>query len=249
MGTASTNPAPEYSIVIPAYNEIARIDEALRRVTAYVEAQGWRAEVIVVDDGSTDGTSAAVERWMGGKPYVRLLHNPGNRGKGYSVRHGMLEARGGIVMFSDADFSAPIEEAPLLFAALAAGADVAIGSRWLERTRQMEKQPLYRRFFSRCFNLVTRLIINLPYADTQCGFKAFTREAAQRILKRQRIEGWGFDPEVLYLARRFGYKVAEVPVSWGHNAQTNINFFRAGSRMLGEMVTIRWNAVRGVYKG
>ena len=246
MSTASN---PEYSIVIPAYNEIARIDNALRQVTACVEARGWKAEVIVVDDGSTDATSEVVERWMGEKPYLRLLHNLGNKGKGYSVRHGMLESRGEIVLFTDADLSAPIEEAPLLFAAIEKGADVAIGSRWMQKKLQTQRQPLYRRFFSRCFNLVTRSLINLPYTDTQCGFKAFTREAAHRIFRRQRIEGWGFDPEVLYLAQRMGYEVVEVPVSWAHNAQTNINFFRAGTRMLGEMLSIRWNVVRGAYKG
>lgn len=165
---------PQYSIVIPAYNEAARIANALESVVGCIRGHGWNAEVVVVDDGSRDETAPIVRQFAAREPRIRLLQNPGNRGKGYSVRNGMLQSLGEIVMFTDADLSAPIEEAEGLFSALAAGADIAIGSRWLERTRQTIRQPLYRQFFGRCFNAVTRMIMGLPFADTQCGFKAFT---------------------------------------------------------------------------
>ena len=153
---------PQYSIVIPAYNESARILGALQAVTGCIRERGWSAEVIAVDDGSRDQTAAIVRAFAVDAPEVRLLQNPSNRGKGYSVRHGILQALGEVVMFTDADLSAPIEEAERLFAAIAAGADIAIGSRWLERTRQTIRQPLYRQFFGRCFNGVTRAVMGLP---------------------------------------------------------------------------------------
>src|SRR6201991_3753919 len=195
---------PQLSIVIPAYNESARIEHALDRVLSCVVERGWDAEVLVVDDGSTDDTAAIVQRWMTQQPRLHLIKNPGNRGKGYSVRNGLLQAAGDIVMFTDADLSAPMEEAELLMAAIQAGADVAIGSRWLDKQRQTIHQPLYRRFFGRCFNWVTRRVMGLPYKDTQCGFKAFKREPAQVIFRLQTIERWGFDPELLFIARRLG---------------------------------------------
>ncbi|HXB62468.1 MAG TPA: dolichyl-phosphate beta-glucosyltransferase [Acidobacteriaceae bacterium] len=238
----------QYSIVIPAFNESARIEAALQEVTTCVERHGWAAEVIVVNDGSRDDTAAIVRRWMEQKPYMRLLENPGNRGKGYSVRHGLLQAEGAIVMFTDADLSAPMDEAALLFEAINSGADVAIGSRWLERTRQTIHQPLYRQFFGRCFNLVTRMIMHLPYADTQCGFKAFRRGAAQAIFPLQRIERWGFDPEILFIAQRLKFTVREVPVTWGHDERSRMSYLRDGMRMLEEMVMIRWNALTGKYE-
>src|SRR5271163_3158904 len=147
---------PQLSIVIPAYNESARIEDALDRVLSCVAEQGWDAEVLVVDDGSTDDTAAIVQRWMSKHPRLHLVRNPGNRGKGYSVRNGLLQAAGDVVMFTDADLSAPMEEAERLLAVIEAGADVAIGSRWMDRGRQTVHQPLYRRFFGRCFNRLTR---------------------------------------------------------------------------------------------
>ncbi len=242
------NERPDYSIVIPAYNERARICNALEEVTACIRTRGWRAEVLVVDDGSTDNTRALVTKFAVTHPEVRLLRNPSNCGKGYSVRHGMLEAAGEIVMFTDADLSAPIEEAELLFAAIRNGADIAIGSRWLDRDRQTTHQPLYRRFFGRCFNAVTRLLMQLPFADTQCGFKAFRRSTARDIFQLQRIQRWGFDPELLFIALQHGYRIAEVPVSWGHDERSRISYLRDGMQMLRELVYIRWNALTGVYR-
>lgn len=236
-----------YSIVIPAYNESGRIVSTLRRVVDYVRAQGWRAEILVVNDGSTDRTAEVVREFQAQAPEVRLIENPGNRGKGYSVRAGMLQAQGEILVFTDSDLSAPIEEADRLFAAIAGGGDIAIGSRWLESGRQTHRQPLYRQFFGRCYNLVTHLVMGLPFADTQCGFKAFRREAAQTVFQLQTIEGWGFDPEILFIALKRGYRVVEVPVTWAHDERTRMKYLKDGIKMLREMAVIRWNALTGHY--
>jgi glycosyltransferase involved in cell wall biosynthesis len=239
--------SPQLSIVIPAYNESARIEQTLERVMSCVEKQGWDAEVLVVDDGSTDRTPQVIQRWMERYPRLHLIQNEGNRGKGYSVRNGLLQAVGEVVMFTDADLSAPMEEAELLMAAIADGADVAIGSRWMDKTRQTIHQPLYRRFFGRCFNWVTRMVMGLPFKDTQCGFKAFKREAAQVIFRLQRIERWGFDPEILFISRKLGYDIREVPVTWGHDERSRMSYLKDGMKMLEEMAAIRANSLAGRY--
>jgi glycosyltransferase involved in cell wall biosynthesis len=184
---------------------------------------------------------------MRSAPEVRLMENRCNRGKGYSVRAGMLESRGDVALFTDSDLSAPIEEAESLFAAIEQGADIAIGSRWLESGRQTQRQPLYRQFFGRCFNAVTRMVMRLPFSDTQCGLKAFTREAAQVVFSMQTIERWGFDPEILFIALKRGFRVVEVPVSWAHDERTRMSYLRDGLKMLEEITIIRWNAIRGRY--
>jgi glycosyltransferase involved in cell wall biosynthesis len=238
---------PQLSIVIPAYNESARIEDALERVMSCIAKQEWDAEVLVVDDGSKDDTAAIVQRWMTEYPRLHLIQNPGNKGKGYSVRNGLLQAAGDIVMFTDADLSAPMEEAERLIAALADGADVAIGSRWMDRTRQTIHQPLYRQFFGRCFNWITRTVMGLPYKDTQCGFKAFKRPAAQVIFRLQTIERWGFDPEILFIARKLRYVVREVPVTWGHDERSRMSYLKDGMKMLEDMARIRGNSIAGRY--
>jgi dolichyl-phosphate beta-glucosyltransferase len=239
--------APTYSIVLPAYNERERIAGTLDRILAHATARGWKFEVIVVNDGSSDDTAVIVGEYARKHPALRLLENPGNRGKGYSVRNGMLHARGDVLLFSDADLSSPIEEADKLFAAIVKGADIAIGSRWLDRSLQIRRQPLHRRLFGRIFNLALRIILGLQFKDTQCGFKAFTRRSAQAIFPLQKIERWGFDPELLYLARKFGFTVSEVPVAWSHREGTRINPLRDGIRMFGEILRIRWYALKGNY--
>ena len=238
---------PNYSIVIPAYNEAGRIPATLRSVVDCVRKSGWSAEVVVVDDGSTDATAQVVRDFSASAPEVRLLQNPGNRGKGYSVRNGMLQALGEVVMFTDADLSAPIEEAERLFTAIAGGADIAIGSRWLESGRQTHRQPFYRQFFGRCFNWITRRVMGLPFKDTQCGFKAFRREAAQVIFRLQTIERWGFDPEILFIARKLKFAIREVPVTWGHDERSRMSYLKDGMKMLQEIAIVRWNALLGRY--
>jgi glycosyltransferase involved in cell wall biosynthesis len=238
---------PRYSIVIPAYNESTRIPATLAAVVNCIRERGWSAEVVVVNDGSRDATADVVKAFAVNAREVRLLENPGNRGKGYSVRSGLLHSFGEVVMFTDADLSAPIEEAEGLFAAIAEGADIAIGSRWLERNRQTIRQPLYRQFFGRCFNAVTRMVMGLPFADTQCGFKAFTRGAAQTVFQLQTIDRWGFDPEILFIAIKRGFKIVEVPVSWAHDERTRMSYLKDGMRMLQDIAQVRGNALLGRY--
>jgi dolichyl-phosphate beta-glucosyltransferase len=240
--------ALKYSIVIPAYNESTRIPSSLDRILQYVAEKQWNAEIIVVDDGSRDETAEIIREYARRTLLVRLVQNPGNRGKGYSVRNGMRQAQGEILLFTDADLSSPIAEATKLFTAIADGAEVAIGSRWLRSELQTRRQPLYRQLFGRTFNLLLRVILRLKFKDTQCGFKAFSRRSAEILFRLQRIERWGFDPELLYLARHFGFKVAEVPVKWAHSAGTRLNPWRDGIHMLWDVLKIRWNAVAGKYR-
>jgi glycosyltransferase involved in cell wall biosynthesis len=236
-----------YSIVIPAYNESSRLRPTLDTLLRYVHEQQWDVEILVVNDGSKDDTAQVVREYGKIHPEILLLENPGNRGKGFSVRNGMLHARGDICLFTDADLSSPIEEAQKLLAAIDAGADLAIGSRWLKAELQTERQPLYRQAFGRIFNLVLRVVLGMRFVDTQCGFKAFRREAVQRIFPLQKIERWGFDPEILFLARRAELRVAEVPVVWAHSEGTRLSPVKDGIRMFGEVLRIRWYALTGAY--
>jgi dolichyl-phosphate beta-glucosyltransferase len=237
----------KYSIIIPAYNEGARLGATLDRVLNHIADRRWDAEVIVVNDGSRDNTAELARAHAKVNPIVRLIENPGNRGKGYSVRNGMLNANGEILLFTDADLSSPIEQASKLFDAVQSGADVAIGSRWLQPDLQAQRQSLLRQFYGRTFNLVLRVLLGLRFKDTQCGFKAFSPSAAHKLFSMQTIEGWGFDAELLYLAERSGLKVKEVPVVWSDAAGTRINPVRDGLNMIAETLAIRWNALTGKY--
>lgn len=235
------------SIVIPAYNESARLGATLDRVLTFISRQPWEAEVVVVNDGSQDGTAEVVRGYAQRSPDVRLLENPGNRGKGYSVRNGVLHANGGFILFTDADLSSPIEEAPKLLDALGRGADIAIGSRWVRSELQTRRQSVARQVLGRVFNGLLRVLLRLDFKDTQCGFKAFRRDAARAVFPLQQIEGWGFDPEVLFLANRMGFKVEEVPVVWAHDDRTRISPLADGSRMVADMLRIRWYSLIGKY--
>jgi glycosyltransferase involved in cell wall biosynthesis len=238
---------PRYSIVIPAYNEAKRLGSTLERVLNYVTSQQWDAEVIVVNDGSRDATPELVREAAERCRFLRLIENPGNRGKGYSVRNGMLNATGELLLFSDADLSSPIEEASKLFTAIQNGADIAIGSRWIRPETQTKRQSPLRQVYGRAFNIALRILLGLKQKDTQCGFKAFTRNAALKIFPLQHIERWGFDPEILFLARRFAFRVDEVPVAWADVGGTRISPLRDGLRMIGEVLRIRWSAISGRY--
>ncbi len=236
-----------YSIIIPAFNESARIGPTLEKILAHLQATGWNAEIVVVNDGSRDNTVEIVRSYAAHNPIIRLLENPGNRGKGYSVCHGMLSAKGRLLLFTDADLASPITEADKLFSALDAGADIAIGSRWLDPRLQVKRQPAYRQLLGRIFNLSLRLVLGLGFKDTQCGFKAFTHSAAHSIFPRQQVERWGFDPELLFLAKRSGLRVLEVPVLWEHREGTRLHPFRDGMYMFGDVLRIRWNSLTGRY--
>jgi dolichyl-phosphate beta-glucosyltransferase len=236
-----------YSIVIPAYNESERLQSSLQKIVDFLGEQSMIAEVLIVNDGSRDNTPEIIRQYASRYPYIRLIENPGNRGKGFSVRNGMLQATGDIVLFTDADLSAPITEAPKLFAEIQKGADVAFGSRWLLAKLQTERQSIMRQIAGRAYNIFMRVLLGLQYKDTQCGFKAFNRRAIDALFTRQRIERWGFDVELLFLAQKFGLKIVEVPVQWAHDDRSKINPLVDGMKMFGEMLSIRWNGLSGKY--
>jgi glycosyltransferase involved in cell wall biosynthesis len=236
------------SIVIPAYNEAKRLPRTLQPILAFIEAKAWDAEVIVVNDGSTDGTADVVRGFSAANAMVSLVDNPVNCGKGQSIRDGVRRATGDTILFTDADNSTPIEDAEKLLTAIERGADIAIGSRWVDRKLQVQPQPWYRRLNGRAYNLLLRSILGLDYKDTQNGFKAFTRTAAKTIFGLQRITGWGFDAEVLYLAKQFGFIVREIPVEYTYYAEgSKIRPYRDGARMLSELLQVRWYAATGAY--
>jgi dolichyl-phosphate beta-glucosyltransferase len=241
------NSVPDLSIIIPSYNEEARLPDSLAKIARYVRAQRPLTEVIVVDDGSTDGTAAVAEKFRSSFENLRVLSNEVNRGKGFSVRHGSLEAQGEIVLFTDADLSAPIEEAEKLLAALK-DHDVAIGSRALDRRLIETHQSAFREFAGILFNKIVRIILRLPFVDTQCGFKAFRRERCRIIFEQQTIERFGFDPELLYLARHHGLPIAEVPVRWAHSPATKVSMLRDSVQMFVDVFVIRWNGLLGRYR-
>src|SRR5271168_5243689 len=245
-----TPEAPELSIVIPAYNEEKRLGRALGRLRDYFASRQMelgQIEILVVDDGSTDGTARVAGEWASALPSLRLVSNGENRGKGYSVRRGMLEARGRIALFTDADLSSPIEESEKLLAAIRAGNDVVIGSRALDRSLIAVHQSRLREFAGVIFNGFVRLFTGLPFHDTQCGFKAFVREPSRSIFEQQRIERFGFDPEILFLARRHGLRIAEVPVRWAHDPATKVHVLRDSVMMFCDLLVVRWNWLLGRY--
>jgi glycosyltransferase involved in cell wall biosynthesis len=238
--------APDLSIIIPAYNEESRLPATLERIVEYLSTSGREAEVLVVDDGSIDGTAAVAEYFRIKIPTLRVVANGVNRGKGFSVRHGMQEARGRIALFTDADLSAPIEEAGKLIDALETH-DVAIGSRAMDRSLISVHESPFREFAGIIFNKIVRIILWLPFVDTQCGFKAFRRDRCGILFEQQRIERFGFDPELLYLARHHGLRSVEIPVRWGHSPATKVSMMRDSLQMFMDVFMIRWNSVKGRY--
>lgn len=236
------------SIVIPAYNEEKRLPSSLDTILDFVGKRYKFVEVVVVDDGSRDGTADCVRQYARNHPNVRLLQNPGNRGKGYAVRHGMLAAKGEWSLFTDADLSSPITEIEKLTAAVEReAADVAIGSRALDRSLIGVRQPAGREYAGRIFNVVMRIITGLPFADTQCGFKLYRSDVARRIFAKQQLEGFGFDVEDLFLAQLFRFKVVEVPVRWNNVEGTKVSLLHGFDSFV-DPVRIRWFQVKGRYR-
>jgi glycosyltransferase involved in cell wall biosynthesis len=237
---------PTLSIVVPAFNEEARIGETVRRIERFIETLPYATDLIIVDDGSRDGTSRVVQQLQ--FPQLRLVLNPTNHGKGYAVKQGMLEATGDYVLFSDADLSAPIEELnKLLPVALAENADVVVGSRGLDRSYIEKHQSSVRELGGIFFNVLVRYSLGLSIYDTQCGFKLFNRRTIAPILRKQTIDGFGFDPEILFLAARAGLKIIEVPVHWSHMEGSKVRFSRDATRMFSDLIRIRWNHLIGRY--
>jgi glycosyltransferase involved in cell wall biosynthesis len=240
---------PFLSIVIPAYNEALRLGSTLEKVRQYLESRNYSGELIVVDDGSTDQTADLLQEMQRYHQAVRVLRNESNRGKGFSVRRGVLEARGELVLFTDADLSAPIEDTNKLLAALeSSGADAVVGSRALQRRLIGVHQPWWREWAGRAFNRLVRFFTGLKIRDTQCGLKLFRRASTRRAFELQRVHGFGFDPEVLYLIERLGGKVIEVPVRWNDSPATKVRFLRDALRMCLDLVALRWRAATGQYR-
>ena len=243
-------PRPFVSIVVPAYNESARLGASLRGLSEYARDSSHVIEVIVVDDGSIDGTAIVAEQQLRDLPHLqsRVLRYSPNRGKGYAVRHGLLAARAPFALFSDADSSTPIGEMPKLLTDLVSGdADVTFGSRALDRSLIGVHQPRRRELGGCAFNLALRLATGLPFSDTQCGFKAFRMSVCRPIIEAATIDGFGFDIELLYAAHRAHLRLREVPVRWNHCDGSKVRFLRDGARMLTDVVTVRTRGARGFY--
>lgn len=243
----SVTTVPDLSIVVPSFNEELRLPATLEKIANYVRDKRPNTEVLVVDDGSTDRTAAVAECWRDRIPLLRVLSNGRNRGKGFSVRHGSLVARGTVVLFTDADLSSPIEEGEKLFDALKTY-DVAIGSRAVDRSLIEVHESVFREMAGIIFNRIVRTILRLPFVDTQCGFKAFRRERCRIIFEQQTIERFGFDPELLYLARHHGLSIKEVPVRWAHSPATKVSMMRDSVQMFLDVFVIRWNGLLGRYR-
>jgi dolichyl-phosphate beta-glucosyltransferase len=238
------------SIIIPAYNEADRIGQTLESTFAYLAEQPYSSEVLVVNDGSQDATREVVAHYQERfGPRLRLLDNPGNRGKGYAVRNGMLAAEGEILLFYDADLATPLSELPLLLGPIEEGRyDVVFGSRALDRSLIGRRQSRVREMIGRIGNLVQYLFTGLPYHDTQCGCKAFRREVATRVFPLQRIDGFGFDPEILFLARTQGWRLLETPVRWNHIPGSKVHLLATPLKALLEVMRIWWNRKTGKYR-
>jgi dolichyl-phosphate beta-glucosyltransferase len=236
---------PALSVVIPAYNETARLPATLAKIDAYLRAAHPDHEILVVDDGSTDGTADAAR--AAGLRSLSVIGYAPNRGKGYAVRRGMLAARGARRLMTDADLSTPIEDLAALSTALAAGADIAVGSRAVPTSNVVVRQPWYREGMGRVFNVFVRLLVLPDLKDTQCGFKLFTAAAAESAFEPALLEGFSFDVETLYIARRRGLRIAEIGVTWRNDEATHVGWRRGGEAFL-DLVRIRANAARGRYR-
>ena len=237
------------SIVIPAYNEERRILPTLKTIADYLARGNWSAEILVVDDGSTDATADLVLESSGRLPGLRLLKNGRNRGKGYSIRHGFTESRGALVLLTDADLSTPIGEIEKLLPALREeGSGIAVGSRGLDPSTVEVPQGWLRQSMGRSFNLLVRLLTGLSIRDTQCGFKLLKRDLFVPIFKAARVDRFSYDVEILYLARRRGIRVAEIPVIWRNSPQSRVSMIGDPLQMLLDVVKIVLRDRTGGYR-
>jgi len=231
------------SIIIPAYNEEKRLPATLLKIKKFLKKNKIKSEIIVIDDGSIDNTVSIAKKYG-----VKVLKNGKNVGKGYSVKRGIFAAKGDVILFTDADLSTPIEFLKDFMNEHASGFDVVIASRALNRSIIKVRQPLPRELSGKVFNLLVRLITRLPLNDTQCGFKSFKKDAAKKIFSNLTINGFGFDVEALYIAKKHNFKIIEYPVYWYNSNATKVNFFKDSMRMFFELFKIRLNDLKGLYK-
>ncbi|MCX8052586.1 MAG: glycosyltransferase family 2 protein [Armatimonadetes bacterium] len=237
---------PFLSLIIPAYNEAKRIKSTFETVSAFLETLGRDCEIIAVNDGSTDDTHRVMVECASEATAVRIINYETNRGKGYAVRQGVFASRGEYIAFTDADLSAPIDQLAKLFAVIEKGYDVAIGSRAVKGAEIPVRQPLYRELGGKALNLLIQLLAVPGVRDTQCGLKLFRGDVARAIFEKCFIDGWAFDVEVLFLARRYGYRIAEVPVRWSHAESSSMRPFRAGLQVLGSIIRMRMHRYEAV---
>lgn len=249
MASAEPRKIPALSVVVPAYNEARRIAPYLQSILAYLSGRGLSFEILVVDDGSSDETAALVEQIGARNQPIRLIRLPRNSGKGAAVRAGMQAARGAFQLYADADGATPIQELEWLEAAIKDGADLAIGSRTLASrdNRYRVKARLHRTVLGNLFNRIVRRLGIEHIHDTQCGFKLFRQAVAQDLFSVARVNGYGFDLELLYVAQRRGYRIAEVPINWTDQPGSKVRVLRDGLAMVGEMLAVRRNHARGLY--
>lgn len=243
----ATTVDPDISVVIPAFNEERRLAPTLETIATYLARQPFAWEVVVVDDGSSDGTASLVERVHATDPRIGVIRCGENRGKGHAVRVGFLESHGALVLFSDADCSTPIEELERLRAAIDSGADVAIGSRAMKDSDVRVRQGIIRQTMGKAFNLLVRFATGLRLNDTQCGFKLFRRDTCTPVFRAQRLDGFAFDVELLFLARRRLLVISEVPVAWVNSPDSRVHMVRDSARMFRDLLRIRLNAILGRY--
>lgn len=239
--------APYFSLIIPAHNEENRLPDTLQQVTAYLHAQPYNFEVLVVENSSTDQTYSIAQAFASQHPQVRVLQNA-QRGKGRAVKQGMLEARGEYRFMCDADLSMPVTEISKFLPPAITGADIIIGSREAPGSIRYN-EPLYRHLGGRSINLIIRLLALPGLQDSQCGFKCFTRRAANDLFQRQTLTGWSFDIELLFVARMRGYRLIELPIHWYYQTESKVHPVRDALRMIRDIFIIRLNAMRGVYGG
>jgi len=238
--------APRLSIVIPAYNEEHRIPQSLATILAWLSAQPWASELVVVDDGSRDRTVEVVRQQLNGFPH-RLVGHERNRGKGAAIRTGMLAATGEVVLFTDADLSTPIEEASRFLAAHAEGVPVVIGTRKAAGAQVLRHQSFVRERMGRVYTWLSSVLICPGVTDFTCGFKSFRRDACQAVFSRLLEPGWAYDTELLYLVRRLGYEVREVPVRWTNDESTRVNLLRDTVGSMAGLARIRYRSLSGAY--
>jgi dolichyl-phosphate beta-glucosyltransferase len=231
--------SPGLSLVVPAYNEEARLHETLPAMWEFLHSRFKTFELIIVDDGSSDGTARVVEEFATDRPGVVLISYRPNRGKGHAVRMGVLRAQGDLILFSDADLATPLEEFDHLLEPIQSGSSVAIASRGARGAQRVIRQPWYRELAGRCFNLMVQCLAVPGIKDTQCGFKLFPRSVAHDVFARYEEDGFSFDIEVLHIARRLGYPIAEVPVRWMHREGSKVKMSRDVPRMFMALLRIR----------
>lgn len=239
--------APFFSLIIPAYNEEHRLPDTLKQVTAYLQAQPYEFEVLVVENGSTDNTLAIAQAFAVENPRVRALQN-NPRGKGLAVKRGMLEARGEYRFMCDADLSMPVTEINKFLPPTLSGYDIIIASREGPGSVRYN-EPIYRHLGGRGINLIIRLLALPGLQDSQCGFKCFTARVAEDLFRVQTLSGWSFDIELLYVARKRGYRLVEVPIHWYYQTESKVHAVRDALRMTRDIFIIRRNAMRGLYGG